>query len=356
MQDKEFEVLLALLRAGLWEKDVDDTKLFPLNATQWRRIFSLSCEQTVVGLVYRGIAHLPEAMMPTLDVMMKWVAQVDAIERRNEHVEKSIQTLFLKLNNEGLHPVLQKGYGIAQMYEMPLLRESGDIDLWFAAEEWDKARDVAERIAGSIEKNPDGSISYHWCGVEVEHHRRMFDLYNPFKQLYLRGLIKMSNIDCGGLTIVVPSPLTNVVLQNAHILKHAIGLGVGLRQLCDLARTYYTISDVLDGEEIRNVYKTIGLERWSNMLHTFLVDCIGLEEKYLPYMSKQEPIRRFVKIIEHGGNFGLHNKQRVAVACNTWRRKVNTLTSFMRGVGFSAYYAPMELICRVGGLLKGQFN
>ena len=51
----------------------------------------------------------------------------------------SLLTLFAR---HGLHPILQKGQGLASLYAYPLLRECGDIDLYFVDEkEFESASD-----------------------------------------------------------------------------------------------------------------------------------------------------------------------------------------------------------------------
>lgn len=37
-------------------------------------------------------------------------------------------------------------------------------------------------------KQPDEGISYRWQGVDIEHHSRLFDLYNPFLQGFVGKL------------------------------------------------------------------------------------------------------------------------------------------------------------------------
>ena len=280
-QEKEFKILLTLLRAGLWEREVDDVSLFPISGEEWGRIYTLSCQQSISGIVYRGISHLPTNMIPSEVEMIKWMSRIDAVERSNNRINNTLNKLHSLFGKQGLHPVLQKGYLAAQMYEKPLLREAGDIDLWFTPEEWDRAYELVKNAIGGVEKMPDGSCVYVFDGVEVEHHKKMFDIDSPFKKRYLSTIFDMNNGElCAGdvrVGLNKLSPLANVVLQNSHILKHSLGLGIGLRQLCDLARTYYRLSATLDGERVKSVYAELGLKKWSRMLHTYLVTHIGLD-------------------------------------------------------------------------------
>ncbi|MBR4996058.1 MAG: nucleotidyltransferase family protein [Alistipes sp.] len=361
-QDREYQALLALLRAGLWEKAVDDLTLFPLSDEQWKRVYTLSCEQTVSGIIYRGISHLPEDMMPSEMEMIRWAARVDAIERRSKRVNHTLNGLHNLLVKHNLHPILQKGYVVAQMYANPLLRESGDIDLWFQPQEWDAARALASTITGRVESMADGCSLYFFEGIEIEHHRKFFDIQNPAKKHYLYTLFEADENRAMYAKerkegINKPSPLANIVLQNTHILKHSLGLGIGLRQLCDLARTYYTLSDVYDGEQLKTIYKKLGLKRWSNMLHSFLVEHIGLEPRYLPYqLDGKEPTTQFAEIVKRGGNFGQHSQHRISAGDGVWSRKFNTLCGFLRSLRFAIRYAPLEFGYRISELTIGQLR
>lgn len=54
------KALLVLLRAGLWESRIEDLSCFPMSAGEWKNLYLLSRQQTVTGIVFQGIQHLPE--------------------------------------------------------------------------------------------------------------------------------------------------------------------------------------------------------------------------------------------------------------------------------------------------------
>ena len=83
----------------------------------------------MAGIVFRGLHHLPEEYLPADALMIHWVAKADRIERKNRRMDAALRLLLQLLGREGLHPVLLKGQGVAALYEHPLLRECGDIDL-----------------------------------------------------------------------------------------------------------------------------------------------------------------------------------------------------------------------------------
>ena len=71
----EYMALFSLLRAGLWEREPDDLSPFPLTDDEWRDVYQMAVRQTVAGIAYRGLHHLPDVLLPGDDLMIRWVAQ-----------------------------------------------------------------------------------------------------------------------------------------------------------------------------------------------------------------------------------------------------------------------------------------
>ncbi len=359
--NKEQRALLALLRAGLWERSLDDLSDFPLSAESWRQVLCLSRQQTVTGLVFQGLQYLADEMMPPESVLIHWAAEVDAIERSNRKMNKALADLLAMFKAKGLNPVLQKGQGLALLYEQPLLRECGDIDLYFNN---DKAWEMAlchVRLHGICVKNePDQSGFYRWQGIEVEHHPFLFDLYNPFLRCLANKLEqKWGYRHCmvsEAMEVMVPAPFLNLLLIDLHILKHALGRGIGLRQLCDMARACYCLHSEINSYEMKEACRSLGLERWNPLLHTFMVEYLGLPVTCLPYSEQARSAHSLLDIVWRGGNFGQYMaKRKECDARSVWTRKWQTLCSFLRNMNFSCHYAPKEAFWLVLRLLKGQF-
>ena len=306
----EHKALFSLLRAGLWEREPDDLSPFPLTDAQWWEVYRMSVRQTVAGTVFRGLHHLPEEYLPADALMIHWVAKADRIERKNRRMDAALRLLLQRMGREGLHPVLLKGQGVAALYGHPLLRECGDIDLYFPSEKEEReAAELMRRAGCRTERQPDGSVCYSWQGVEVEHHTRLFDLHNPLLRGYLSALVGRHGFTDirteDGASLPVPAPLPNLLLLNAHLLKHIMGHGVGLRQFCDMARAYHALRGSYSPVELEAAYRRTGLLGWSAQLHTFLTEHLGLPRDVLPYAgtdARTSP--RLLHIVLEGGNFG----------------------------------------------------
>ena len=304
---------------------------------------------------------------------------------------KDLTGLFV---NEGLRPVLQKGQGVAALYPEPSHRECGDIDFYFPERQPlrqaprpgkesplpvsdpakvtgetmdDKAVELVRRHGVTVTRMPDGSQTYEWHGIDVEHHSAIIDLRSP-AAIRLSGELDetrefVPTDIADGLR--VPSPALNALMLNSHILKHALGRGIGLRQMCDLAMAYHRISEEgkIDeyGGRILAFYRRVGIVKWSRLLHSFLVGVIGLPEAELPYSEKIVPYGALWRIVEEGGNFGQHRETGASAGTasgksGVFKRKLGTAGMFLRRAGFSLRFAPKEAFWTVFDLAKGQFR
>ncbi|WP_308763393.1 nucleotidyltransferase family protein [uncultured Bacteroides sp.] len=361
--EKIHAALLVLLRAGLWEREVEDTSCFPLTEEEWKKVYLLSRQQTVTGVVFQGILLLAEEFLPSESLLVRWMAETDAIERKNRRMNQVLASLVQMFISIGVSPVLQKGQGVASFYEKPLWRECGDIDFYFESQqEFERASYFVRRCKLQEEKMPDQSVAYTWKGVQIEHHTRLLDLHNPFLRYYAGQLVSQygySHMAIGKekeLEITVPSPVLNLLLQSLHILKHALGWGIGLRQLCDLARTCYILYQEVDAAEMKKICFRLGLGRWHGLLHACLVDHLGLPMECLPYPDRASEASPLLDIIWRGGNFGQFDAENLRLAVPLWKRKWQTACAFRRNMGFAFHYAPKESFWIVSSLLKGQFK
>lgn len=111
MLSSEHRALFSLLRAGLWEREPDDLSPFPLTDAGWWNVYRMAVRQTVAGIVYRGLHHLPDTLLPGDGLMIRWVAHAERIEQKNKRMNVVVNRLYRRMDRYGLHPVLLKGRG-----------------------------------------------------------------------------------------------------------------------------------------------------------------------------------------------------------------------------------------------------
>ena len=320
------KVLFALLCAGLYERNFAQ---FPaLSLPQWKALVSMARRQTVTGLLYRGVTHLPQGYPLPEEILLELAAEAGRLERQSLKMNAVAERLTARFASEGLHPVIMKGPEAARFYPCPLLRECGDLDLYFAPSEIDQVL----QVAGPAEKAPDGSFHFKEDGIDIDVHRDYFSLHSRHLP-------------------AVPSPEATLLMLSAHVLQHAMGPGIGLRQLCDVAMAYKALA--VDPSHLREVFRDAGLERWNRLLFSFLHTHLGAAPLY-EELPSPEPLE---EIVLGGGNFGHYAASRsAALSRSAFRRKLDTAGRYLSRLPFSLKYAPREVLPAVGRLLAGNLR
>ena len=122
-------VFLELVKAGLWGNGNLDIRID--GTTDWNYIYRLAQEQSVQGLVLQGIEwfknHNVSLGIPQV-LLLQWIGDVQLIEQRNKAMNQFIAELVEKMRAADIYSILVKGQGVAQCYEKPLWRPSGDVD------------------------------------------------------------------------------------------------------------------------------------------------------------------------------------------------------------------------------------
>ncbi len=308
------DIFFQLLRIGLWgEGSLHSARL--LTAEDWTSIFSYAIHHSVEGIIYDGFDFLEEQQLPPINIRLKWVARIDQIERNNIRMNDAIAKQFSAFTAEGLRPILQKGQGVAACYRSPLHRVSGDIDWFFEADGYAKARGLLKTKGIAFQDTVGYSLNYDWQGLHIEHHKMLFDIRSPLKAAYLKAMqakyqTKQQSLLINETPIKMLAPEMQLLQVNAHILKHLLGFGIGLRQFCDSARIYYSAIATIDPVALKQIYKKSGILKWVHLLHKVLVEYIGLPKSCVPFPYPANlDVTWMIKEIWYSGSFGYNDER-----------------------------------------------
>ena len=146
------KVFLALLQSGLWDSEVS---LSQFENIDYSYIGQLAEEQAVIGLVTAGFDHVVDKRIPQ-EELLQFVGSALQIEQQNTAMNQFIAKLIEKLRSSDIYALLLKGQGVAQCYERPLWRTSGDVDLLLSDENYTKAEKLLTPLVSFV----DEEISY----------------------------------------------------------------------------------------------------------------------------------------------------------------------------------------------------
>lgn len=361
MRKRVEKIMMTLLRAGLWDTEPTNTELFPATPQEWNAVYIKAKIQTIHGVIFRGISKLREEHFPPHHLLITWLAETDKLERLNKYTEDVTAGIFACYQKWGISPILQKGSGIAALYLHPYDRMCGDIDIYFQKKkDFKKAMKhlTAEQV--KIQRQSDGSFEYYNEGILVEHHKDLVDLLRPRARHYSKTMetnygFEITKLE-NGTEVMTPTPELNLLQLNAHIMKHVFIVGSHLRQLCDIAMAYRAYHDQYNGKELQQIYQKAGLKKWTNLLHTVLVEEIGLPEEQLPYPLERTDTREMMDIVHKRGIYRRLHKGWYNTAEKKFSHKLHTLNTLVHKKEFIKKYAPKEGIFKFISLLMGQLN
>ncbi len=343
------DIFFQLLRIGLWGKESLQLTT-PLSETDWLEIRSYSIHHTVEGLIYDSFKYLEENQLPPQALRLKWTIRIDQIERHNAKMNEVIASQYTAFIKQGLQPILQKGQGVATCYEIPQHRISGDIDWYFEDEGYVKARQMLKDKKLSFNDTAGFSLDYDWKGIHIEHHKKLFDLGSPLKYNYLKKIqekfkSKQEELIINNVHIKLLAPELQLLQVNAHILKHLISFGIGLRQICDSARLYYTVARKIDPLLLKEIYRRAGILGWTHLLHVILVKNLGLPIDKLPFPYPENlDADWMLDEIWYSGNFGFHDERFKDGKVTPFSIRPDSTQRIWKSLKNYFKYAPQEIL------------
>ena len=329
-RDNEIKALFALVRAGLWEKEV---RLLPFEGVDLARVLRLAQEQSVVGLVAAGLEHVQDAKIPQA-AALSFVGVTLQFEHRNTAMNEFLAKLMQQLRDAGVFALLVKGQGIAQCYERPLWRASGDIDLRLDDANYAKAKVFLSGIAQ--ETKDEDAFSKHQSFMidswEVECHGtlrsalwRKLDREIDAVQTDTFANKSVRVWRNGATDVYIPAADNDVIFVFGHILQHFFKTGVGLRQICDWCRLVWTFRESLDSSLLERRLRAMGaLSEWRAMA-TLAVDYLGMPVDAMPLYSSahrwSRKASRILRLVFMTGNMGHNQDLSYLRTSSYWGRK-----------------------------------
>lgn len=312
--DNNTQAFLALVRAGLWEKEV---QLLPYGDIVFSEICRLAQEQAVVGLVAAGLEKVTDVTVPQA-IALTMAGDVLQLEQRNLAMNAFIAKLIEDLRRADVYALLVKGQGVAQCYERPLWRACGDVDLLLNKENYDKAKAYLTKIASEVEEEEKKKLHLGMTieGWIVELHGTLFTEFSRRLNKVIAdvqtSIFKGGEVrswDNGNTTVFLPSPDNDVALVFSHILEHFFIEGVGLRQVCDWCRLLYTYKDSLNYGLLESRSREAGIMNEWKAFASLAVDTLGMPVEAMPFYDSRFKVKgsRILNLVLETGNFG-HKK------------------------------------------------
>ena len=315
-KNNTIDAYFELLKAGLWEVDCCLSSFGPIDNNA---ICKLAQAQSVEGVITAGIEHVKDVKVPHATTL-EFVGSALQLEQRNKQMNEFLGRLISEMRTADINALVVKGQGIAQCYERPLWRTSGDIDLLLSESNYKKAKALLTPRASYISEEDKKRL--HFAATidkwEVELHgtlhagiMRSIDkvIDEAQNEAFHSGSVR--SWMNGRSQVFLPREDEDVVFVFAHILQHFYEGGIGLRQICDWCRLLWTFRSSINNWLLESRLKRAGIMTEWKAFAAFAVDYLGMPDDAMPfYSSKNVSSSKANLILSHileTGNFG-HNR------------------------------------------------
>ena len=311
MNSNNKEVFISLVKAGLWEKKV---RLLQYENVNWEEVYRIASEQSVLGLVLAGIENLSSEQRPLQELLLQMIGEVQMLEQQNKAMNQFVADLIERLRKADIYTLLVKGQGLAQCYEKPLWRSSGDVDLLLSNSNYKKAKDYLLPLSNDNKK--DERYSKH-LGMNigqwyVEIHGTLRTglsgridkvVDDVQKDVFLGGNVRSWNN--GKTQVFLPSPDNDVFFVFTHYIKHFYKEGMNLRQICDWCRLLWTYKDSFNHELLESRIRKAGLMSEWKVFAALAVEYLGMPAEAMPLYDSRFKVKgaRVLKHILKGGPY-----------------------------------------------------
>lgn len=313
------DLFFALLRSAIWNTPAKIEHI--ISDEEWSEIYAISKEQTVSGIMLDAIAMLPNEYKPDTKKRLQWIVLQKIIEEQNKKMNNALTSLDAELKKEHLTIYLLKGQGVAHNYPIPEHRICGDIDIYFAPQDFDKAIEHFTSRGHNIEGNPDEAhYETEYMGFKLEIHKKCATFYTKRLQKryneIISSILKTSSAETtiDEIHIAVLPPLANSLQLLSHMLRHIIFSGLGLRQVCDWVLFVYKHQKDIDKELFIKYAKELQLWETYKVVTAIATDYLGLPKEYaLCEISKRDKnmAKKAFRIIMTYGNFGQYGEHSI---------------------------------------------
>ncbi len=289
---------------------------------EWKSVYVLAKCQCVLGIAFAGIKKLPEQHRPAKSLLLRWVADAQAIRCRNQLMNRETARLTMLFDGARRQNVVLKGQANAALYPDPLARQPGDIDIWVGGGR-DRVYDLLVQMK-LLKRIPEYNLDEHHIHlpktkdeIDVEvHFKPAFG--NPVCNDRLQDFLneEICNVQKLPEGFYAPSIKFALVMQLSHLQQHFYTSGIGLRQFADYLMLLRHSSEK-DRKDAFAIVKKFYMKRMCGAVMWVLKTVFGLERKQ---MLCEPDCWRGKKLLKHalyGGDFGrfASNKHNVLVRC-----------------------------------------
>ena len=348
------KLFVRLLRSALWGGDIG---IDCLTDEEYDGVMLLARQHAVEALI--GKTLIRNNVTLSRERAARLMGVIKMTERENIRINRQLTEIVGYLRQWNTDYYVVKGQVLGTYYPSPLMRRSGDIDI-FVATDYNTAVKQLARLEGMTccKGNEKGKHQVMVRGgVVLELHRNLLLLATPRHRRAWESFVCAMRQDnayviINGCELRTMPLYGHLVYVFMHLYFHLITSGVGLRQLCDMAILLQKGTDeCVDWEKVMAAVTSFGCGAAFRAVVACCVDELGVTTS-LPIMLSKEDHRwgkRVFRNILRAGNFGC--AQRV-IRTPGRLHQIETAVMVIRNSLSFLRLAPLETLLRAGVIIE----
>lgn len=306
---REFESMLHLFGCSALGKEVNTDYCANLS-----KVRELSLAQEVWDVVYAGVRKkiisgeikIPQEIFERLE--MTFTANV---ARNIQKVEFNLKTLK-EIEKAEIKYCVLKGITVAKLYNMPEVRISSDMDILIDEKSEKQVTGILKELGYETKeraKNDHHMKAYHAVGGLLEVHVALYSIATD--KIILDDEISYTEeyvrLEDGTYSLGINDAL---VYLTAHLIKHLINDGAGIRQMMDLLLYMKKYEKQIDWDKYNALMKKLGYDNFIAVVKGIGVKYWGMDFK--DAVTEGGGIEELLEDCEIGGLFSMTEKDRKA--------------------------------------------
>lgn len=302
--DKITSAFWELICCGIWDTHPNTMLFDGLTSAEWKSIYQMISKHAVIGVTFPVLENLPMALKPQRRFYLEWCGMALHIKNSNQKMSDAYNRLYQWFEQGDVHPILLKGMGVAAWYPHPLLRITGDIDIYIRKDEYKKAIEMLHQATIDLKQTSEHD-EFIFDGVQIELHTNTSHYGNIFEK---QGIV--TTMTEGEISYRVPSPEANALLLIQHPAKHLFTSGSAIRHLCDWALFLQKNHRQLAFDQVERALKEKSIEQFAMVFTSLAVNRLRLNSAVAPANWLSRSRKRQEKVLLHDllekGDCGIH--------------------------------------------------
>lgn len=312
------KLFLSLVKASVFQKETVDFSCFD-SFNNWQELLTLCRMHDMGSIVFEQLnknfsSKIPPELLTALKNEVVFSCSVQMSR------SSAFLTLYSKLCDEGIKPLVLKGEALRSLYPQPSARSSLDEDILIDENCYE---DLSKKLLSlDFEQVQEGAEDKHWVNkkmaVYLEIHLSPFpknNIYNLWNELFDKPINKINSIKTPQCEVYTLFRADNLLFLFLHAAKHFIYSGVGIKQLLDIALFINAYKNEIDFQAVEKKLEAAGVLKFACDIHAIIKEYLYSQANSI--LNENKINEALLLDVLEGGSLGSGSIQRRASASIT---------------------------------------